>query len=103
MSNKVELNKNGRPVGWHGQSWAYYKGMMKLTFENKDVLDYATEGKVLAASASVNEVKAFQKDFFGDQAAISCFSLDGDGSASDEKSNWHRDVKIPGILLRGKD
>ncbi|CAH0513304.1 unnamed protein product [Peronospora belbahrii] len=34
---------------------------MKSTFEEKDVLDYATEDKVLAANASTNEVKAFQE------------------------------------------
>ncbi|CAI5721565.1 unnamed protein product [Peronospora effusa] len=61
MSNKVELNKYGRPVGWHGQSWAYYKGMMKLTFEEKDVLDYATGNKILVGNASANEVKAFRE------------------------------------------
>ncbi|CAI5727678.1 unnamed protein product [Peronospora farinosa] len=56
-----ELNKYGRPVGWHGQSWAYYKGMMKLTFEEKDVLDYATGNKILVGNASANEVKAFRE------------------------------------------
>ncbi|CAH0473126.1 unnamed protein product [Peronospora belbahrii] len=60
MSNKVELDKYG-PVGWHGQSWAYYKGIMQLTFEGKDVLDCATGDKVHAANASTNEVKGFRE------------------------------------------
>ncbi|KAE9206370.1 hypothetical protein PF002_g20036 [Phytophthora fragariae] len=42
MSSKVELNKNGRPVNWHGQCWTYYKRMMEFVFADKDVLEYAT-------------------------------------------------------------
>ncbi|EGZ26576.1 hypothetical protein PHYSODRAFT_472802 [Phytophthora sojae] len=59
MSTKVELNKNGRPVNWHGQCWAYYKSMMMIALEDKGVMDYATGKKTLATAASDDEKNTF--------------------------------------------
>ncbi|KAE8960222.1 hypothetical protein PF005_g8526 [Phytophthora fragariae] len=39
MTNKVELNKNGRPMGWHGQSWMYSKNMVETALEEKGFLE----------------------------------------------------------------
>ncbi|KAE9083277.1 hypothetical protein PF010_g21275 [Phytophthora fragariae] len=59
MSSKVELNKNGRPVNWHGQCWTYYKRMMEFVFADKDVLEYATGKETLASSADDAAKKKF--------------------------------------------
>ncbi|KAE8995709.1 hypothetical protein PR003_g20217 [Phytophthora rubi] len=59
MSSKVELNKNGRPVNWHGQCWTYYKRMMEFGFADKDVLEYATGKETLASSADDAAKKKF--------------------------------------------
>ncbi|KAE9300869.1 hypothetical protein PF008_g22905 [Phytophthora fragariae] len=63
MSTKVEINKNGRPVGWHWQSWVYYKGMMMIAFEKKGVVDFATDKKTAADAKD-------QAEFDGIQAKI---------------------------------
>ncbi|POM60194.1 hypothetical protein PHPALM_30977 [Phytophthora palmivora] len=60
MSSKVELNKNGRPVNWHDQCWAYYKNMMELTFAEKEILEYANGEKTLADVATDDERKTFK-------------------------------------------
>lgn len=60
MSSKVELNKNGRPVNWHGQCWAYYKNMMELSFADKSVLEDANGDKTLSSGASDAEKKTFK-------------------------------------------
>ena len=52
MSNKVEINKNGPLVNWHGQSWIYYKGMIRLAFKVNQVLEYATGDTNLAQTLS---------------------------------------------------
>ncbi|EGZ11875.1 hypothetical protein PHYSODRAFT_396496, partial [Phytophthora sojae] len=36
---KVEIIKHGRPEGWHGQSWVYYKGMMMIV-SSEDQVDH---------------------------------------------------------------
>ncbi|GMF47617.1 unnamed protein product [Phytophthora fragariaefolia] len=61
MSNKVELNKDGRPVGCHGQSWMYCKNMMLVAFEEKGIREYAIGDKTLARRASNNEKKEFNE------------------------------------------
>ncbi|POM78870.1 Hypothetical protein PHPALM_3557, partial [Phytophthora palmivora] len=60
MLSKVELNKNGRPVNWHGQCWAYYKNMMELTFAEKEILEYANGEKTLTDAATDDERKTFK-------------------------------------------
>ncbi|OWZ08923.1 hypothetical protein PHMEG_00018458 [Phytophthora megakarya] len=60
MTNKDELNKKGRPVNWHGQSWDYYNNMMELTFAEKDALEYAIGDMNLAVDARAVGKKAFK-------------------------------------------
>ncbi|EEY61964.1 uncharacterized protein PITG_13941 [Phytophthora infestans T30-4] len=61
MSNMVELNKNGRPIGWHGQCWVYYKQMMEIAFDDKNVLEYASRTKTLASNATDEEKSKFKE------------------------------------------
>ncbi|POM57741.1 Multidrug resistance protein ABC Superfamily [Phytophthora palmivora] len=61
MSNKFELNKNGRPVGWDGQSWMYYKNMMLIAFEDKSVLAYANAENTFAEGTTYDEKRAFDE------------------------------------------
>ncbi|KAG2881994.1 hypothetical protein PC119_g20794 [Phytophthora cactorum] len=48
MTDKMEINKHGQLVDWRGQSCVYYKDMVMIVFEEKDVLDYATRVKTVA-------------------------------------------------------
>lgn len=57
----VERNKNGRPIGWHGQCWVYYKQMMEIAFEDKNVLEYASGTKTLASNATDEEKSKFKE------------------------------------------
>ncbi|KAE9013048.1 hypothetical protein PR001_g15507 [Phytophthora rubi] len=60
MTDKVEINKNGRPVGWRGQSWVYYKSMMMIAFEEKDVVDFVTGKKTVVDTKDQEEFDAIQ-------------------------------------------
>ncbi|KAE9286725.1 hypothetical protein PR003_g26236 [Phytophthora rubi] len=60
MTDKVEINKNGRPVGWRGQSWVYYKTMMMIAFEDKDVADFVMGTKTAVDTKDQEEFDAIQ-------------------------------------------
>ncbi|OWY99685.1 hypothetical protein PHMEG_00029277 [Phytophthora megakarya] len=60
-ANKVELNKNGRPVGWHDQSWMYYKKMVEIALEEKRMIAYANGDVKLAFGASDDKKKVFME------------------------------------------
>ncbi|KAE9328085.1 hypothetical protein PF008_g16256 [Phytophthora fragariae] len=60
MTDKVEINKNGRPVGWRGQSWVYYKTMTMFSFEDKDVADFVMGTKTAVDTKDQEEFDAIQ-------------------------------------------
>ncbi|KAF4038741.1 hypothetical protein GN244_ATG09076 [Phytophthora infestans] len=52
MANKVELNKNGRSIGWQGQCWTYDKSIMEFAFADKEVLPNVKEDATFASGAN---------------------------------------------------
>jgi len=104
MTDTVKINKHGQPVEWHGQSWVYYKGMMKIVFAEKEVLDYATGTKTVADAKDQAEFNKIQVKIM--QTIMASLSMELGQQVMGKKTGtemWQQDLVALVVALHPQD